>query len=801
MKGSGVPRGHATKFVGKIESRRPNNFLVSFVNKTEVVICKKIESYSMKLLMTLLGPATALLLVTAKTLFACDAPQNFSLVELTEANVATFSWNAVSGATNYTFELYTATDNTLEIQQTVSQTTISVGPLGAGTPYYARVRANCGAQSSPYVQTQTFTTGAGLCNQVSGVIVSDITDVSANVQWLPAAGAVDYFVTAEDINGNEIVTVRIEAPTTQAFITGLMPQTSYRIKVLNVCSISSAAPGYSNFFTTLAPFCNAPASVTVSGITFNSAVVNWSAVSGVQFYEVSMINNEGWTVGTFTTTGTTYTFSGLASGIYHAARVRTRCSNGYYSLFAQSEYFQTPYAPCPAPTTFTVSGVTENSATFTWSPADAFEYRIVLTDQNGVTYMREGIVGGTYTFTDLPSGTRFTPRITAICIGNQESRTFPDFVTLGTLPCNSPSPVLIQNVFSNAVQISWTPPQFYALGYEIEIRTPGGAPIETRSLDGGAFSTYMWVGLTPNTSYRIAVRTVCANGNSAFAVSNEFTTTAGTACGTPQNVQITNVRYTGATLSWDAVQGASFYELQLTDETGANAFGFFSTSFTTYELDELSPGSRARVRIIAYCSGQASGIALSDVIVTPGYCFAPTYTAATEIGPTTVRIVWTVVQGAIEYIFEYRREGAGAWTPLVTSNFGFIELSGLLPETDYEYRIATVCDGNTEDYIYSSFSTPPIPVYIWPGDANNDGVVNNIDLFVVCSAYGVGGVGRQPSQNGVLWQGYLSAGPWTTSTLYRGQILNNRFVDCNGDGLIDLFDVAATVLNRGLTHQ
>ena len=742
----------------------------------------------------------ALIVAGTKSVFACDAPQNFSLVELTEANLATFEWNAVSGAVSYTFELYTVTDNTLEIQQTVSQTTVSVGPLGAGTTYYARVRANCGSQSSAFVQTENFTTGAGLCNSVSGITVSDITDVSVNVQWSPAAGAVDYFVTVEDINGNQIVTLSIPAPTTQAFVAGLLPQTTYRIKVLNVCSISSAAPGYGNYFTTLPPFCNAPASVTVSNVTYNSADVSWTAVSGADFYEVSMINNEGWTVATHTTAATAYAFSGLASGIYHAARVRTRCSNGYYSLYATSDYFQTQYAPCPAPTSFTVSEITEESATFTWSPADAFEYRIVLTDQNGVTYMREGIVGNTYTFTGLPSGTRFTPRITAVCIGNQESRTFPDFVTLGTLPCNSPAPVLVQNVYSNAVQISWTPPQFYALGYEIEIRTPAGTPIETRSLDGGNFSTYMWVGLSPNTSYRIAVRTVCANGNSDFAVSDEFTTTAGTACGTPQNVQVSNIRYTGATLNWDDVPGADVYEIQLADETGANVVGYSYTSVSYYELDELFPGSRARVRIIAYCNGVPSGLAITDLIVTPGYCFAPTYTAATEITPTSTRIVWTFVQGAIEYVFEFRRDGAAQWSTLVTSA-DFVELSGLVPETDYEYRISTVCNGNTEDYIYGSFSTPPIPVYIWPGDANNDGVVNSVDLFVVCAAYGTGGLGRAPAQNGVLWQGYLSAGPWTTSTVYRGQILNLRFADCNGDGLIDLFDVAATILNRGLTHQ
>lgn len=84
--------------------------------------------------------------------------------------------------------------------------------------------------------------------------------------------------------------------------------------------------------------------------------------------------------------------------------------------------------------------------------------------------------------------------------------------------------------------------------------------------------------------------------------------------------------------------------------------------------------------------------------------------------------------------------------------------------------------------------------FVYPGDANYDGIANNGDLLEIGLGFGVNGTSRSSISNN--WQGYLSA-IWadTVSTGY-----NLKHADCNGDGTINSDDTLAISLNYGLTH-
>jgi len=83
---------------------------------------------------------------------------------------------------------------------------------------------------------------------------------------------------------------------------------------------------------------------------------------------------------------------------------------------------------------------------------------------------------------------------------------------------------------------------------------------------------------------------------------------------------------------------------------------------------------------------------------------------------------------------------------------------------------------------------------IWPGDANYDGVVNNLDLLSIGVGYDTTGPVRiNPTINFIpqycpLWADTLLGG------------VNYKHVDCNGDGIINADDTSAVVLNYSLTH-
>jgi uncharacterized repeat protein (TIGR03803 family) len=83
---------------------------------------------------------------------------------------------------------------------------------------------------------------------------------------------------------------------------------------------------------------------------------------------------------------------------------------------------------------------------------------------------------------------------------------------------------------------------------------------------------------------------------------------------------------------------------------------------------------------------------------------------------------------------------------------------------------------------------------VWPGDANSDGVADNLDVLELGLHYTQTGAPRVATSNS--WQSYF-ANNWT-GTISNGKNLNHS--DCNGDGIINDDDTLAIYNNYGLTH-
>ncbi len=87
-------------------------------------------------------------------------------------------------------------------------------------------------------------------------------------------------------------------------------------------------------------------------------------------------------------------------------------------------------------------------------------------------------------------------------------------------------------------------------------------------------------------------------------------------------------------------------------------------------------------------------------------------------------------------------------------------------------------------------------VLVWPGDVNNNGVVNHVDLLYLGVAYSHEGEPRNQSTN--TWGAFpLPDSLWEYDYLSG---LNYCYADCNGDGLVDYFDHLVIENNYGLSH-
>ncbi|MEL7532630.1 MAG: T9SS type A sorting domain-containing protein, partial [Bacteroidota bacterium] len=87
------------------------------------------------------------------------------------------------------------------------------------------------------------------------------------------------------------------------------------------------------------------------------------------------------------------------------------------------------------------------------------------------------------------------------------------------------------------------------------------------------------------------------------------------------------------------------------------------------------------------------------------------------------------------------------------------------------------------------------PYCVWPGDADNDGVANNLDILALGQSYDSTGAARPNASIG--WSGEPSF-EWT-DTLSNG--VNFTFSDTDGNGVVNPDDTLAIFQNYGLIHS
>ncbi|MGB1019110.1 MAG: hypothetical protein ACPGVH_08560, partial [Chitinophagales bacterium] len=75
---------------------------------------------------------------------------------------------------------------------------------------------------------------------------------------------------------------------------------------------------------------------------------------------------------------------------------------------------------------------------------------------------------------------------------------------------------------------------------------------------------------------------------------------------------------------------------------------------------------------------------------------------------------------------------------------------------------------------------------VWPGDANNNGIVNNVDFLYYGVAYETGGPSRAVADQGIDWNP-KTASNWVNS--FPSITVNHKHADANGDGFVDGADL------------
>ena len=83
----------------------------------------------------------------------------------------------------------------------------------------------------------------------------------------------------------------------------------------------------------------------------------------------------------------------------------------------------------------------------------------------------------------------------------------------------------------------------------------------------------------------------------------------------------------------------------------------------------------------------------------------------------------------------------------------------------------------------------PVPISVWPGDADNNGIVNIFDINTIVIYFNKTGPTRPNAS--IQWIAQ-SCQPWNPVAA--------TYADCDGNGKVDIFDINSVIINFGKTH-
>jgi hypothetical protein len=343
---------------------------------------------------------------------------------------ASLTWNPVPYAQSYDVEYKADADINWTVAGNTTGTTINLTGLNVTTLYYWRVKTNCSFGGSGFTQSQ-FTTLFYPCETPTGLNTTFSPGLVTTMAWNPAAGALRYYV---QLKWTYQVWPAYELDSTvnvPAFpLVGLMSGLTLDWRVATVCDSSNSNYAVSQFTTPIPP----PSSISTTGITGNSAIINWTAPADsyntpfgytVQY---KLSTSSTWiSTNAVPTTTLTKTLTGLAPGKTYDVRVRL---NGYS---VNSTYVQTSFStPCNIiPSGLTHTTVSPTSGTVKWNAiSGAVSYNLQYKKSTVTTWTTiSGITTSSYNLTGLTANTIYNYQVQMVCTAGTSAYSSPSSFT------------------------------------------------------------------------------------------------------------------------------------------------------------------------------------------------------------------------------------------------------------------------------------------------------------------------------------------------------------------------------------
>ncbi|XP_031150187.1 tenascin-R isoform X5 [Sander lucioperca] len=546
--------------------------------------------------------------------------------------------------------------------------------------------------------TATVTT---LIDGPTQLIVRDVSDTVAFVEWTPPKAKIDQIVLRYGLVGGEgpRTTFRLQPTLSQYSLQVLRPGSRYQVSVSGVRKGNESGSISTEFTTALSFFSeiDAPKNLRLLSKTSTTLELEWenseaevegyqvvySTLAGDQYDKVIVPRNEGAT----TKTSLTDLLPGTEYGI---------------GISAMKDNNQSTPATMNArtgldvPMDLTVTASTDNTISLVWGvvqgPID--HYKITYTSSSGVaTELTVPKDVTTTTLMDLEPGTEYTITVAARR-GRQQSNAATIDAFTGMDP---PKEMTVSDVTEDAVTISWIRPlapfEYYKLSYQ-----SARGRVDSVVIDSDV-TNYTLSSLFPATEYEISLNAVRGSQESKVVSTSVFT-----AMDMPAELTALNITPQGALLRWNPpVSSVDNYVLTLThNQVTADTF-LVEGNKQEHQLSNLKPSTTYSVALYATKGPLTSGTVITN-LQTP--MDAPLNLTASEVNHRSALISWQPPIAEIDnYMLTYKSTDGSRKELILDAEDTWIRLEGLAETTEYTVKLQAAKGLDTSAVVSTTFTT------------------------------------------------------------------------------------------------
>ncbi|KAK1879461.1 Tenascin-R, partial [Dissostichus eleginoides] len=547
-------------------------------------------------------------------------------------------------------------------------------------------------RSQPF--TATVTT---LIDGPTQLIVRDVSDTVAFVEWTPPKAKIDQIVLRYGLVGGEgpRTTFRLQPTLSQYSLQVLRPGSRYEVSVSGVRRGNESGSISTEFTTEI----DAPKNLRLVSKTSTSLELEWdnseaetegyqvvySTLAGDQYDKVIVPRNEG------ATTKTTLTdlLPGTEYGI---------------GISAMKDSNQSTPATMNArtgldvPMDLTVTASTDNTITLVWGlvqgPID--HYKVTFTSSSGAsTELTVPKDVTTTTLTDLEPGTEYTITVAARR-GRQQSTAATIDAFTGIRPVTH---LYLSVVTSDSVLVAWSSPAPPADLFILSYSSADGTDTSKVTLDGSKMRSLVQ-GLLPSTQYTVSLITIQGD-----VTSEPITASLTTGMDPPKEMTMSDVTEDSVIISWiKPMAPFEYYKLSYQSARGRVDSVVIDSDVTNYTLSSLFPATEYEISISAVRGSQESKVVSTAVFTAMDM---PAELTALNITPQGALLRWNPPISSVDnYVLTLTHNQVTADTFLVEGNKQEHQLSNLKPSTTYSVALYATKGPLTSGTVITNLQTP-----------------------------------------------------------------------------------------------